>query len=82
MLCEGVVQDTRLMVLAVGNTDLFFGGLAPITSFNDVEKAISPVADEILRVQFRQECGYGVIRFSSAEAAGDACQLLTQVNIC
>ncbi len=64
---------------ASGNTDLFFGGLPPISSFSDVEEAISAVGEEVLRHQFRAECGFGVIRFSKAEAARKACELLDQV---
>ncbi len=63
-----------------GSTDVFFGGLPPIASFAEVEKAIHAVGDDVLRFQFRQECGYGVIRFSNAEAATKACQLLNQVR--
>lgn len=62
-----------------GSCDIFFGGLPPIASFAEVEKTISNVGDEVLRFQFRQECGYGVIRFSNTDAATKACQLLTEV---
>ena len=61
------------------SSDLFFGGLPPIASFAEVEKTISDVGDEVLRFQFRQECGYGVIRFSNAEAATKACHSLNEV---